>query len=104
MHIDVDPARLGRIPSLEEVAVQITADIPEADPDIIPGLLPKAGQLVIAGETNVGKSLVALEICSALTTGQPLWGEDKLTPLIRAKRILYVLGEYYNEVIQRLWH
>lgn len=104
MHANVDPAQQGPIPALEDIAVQITGPIPEAEPDIIPGLLPKAGQLVIAGETNVGKSLVALEICSSLTTGAPLWGNDQLTPLFTAKRIIYILGEHYNEVIQRLWH
>lgn len=104
MRMDVDPSLMGPIPKLEDIAVQITGPIPEAEPDIIPGLLPKHGQLVIAGETNVGKTLVALEICSSLTTGAPLWGADSLTPMNTAKRIIYVLGEHYNEVIQRLWH
>ena len=89
------------IPSLAEVAVSITAPIEPGPADIIPGLLPRRGQLVIAGETNVGKSLLALEIASCLSTGEPLWGE--LEPAFRAKRILYVLGEHYREVIQRLW-
>ena len=91
----------GPIPRLEEVGIPITSAIPEGPGDIIPGLLPRQGQLVIAGETNVGKSLVALEICSSLITGIPLWGA--LEPALRARRILYVLGEHYNEVIQRLW-
>lgn len=103
MRMDVDPALQGPIPRLEDIAVQITGQIPEAEPDIIPGLLPKHGQLVLAGETNVGKTLVALEVCSALTTGDPLWGSETLVPLNTAKRIIYVLGEHYNEVIQRLW-
>lgn len=51
-----DPSLSSPIPPLEEIAVQIVGPIPDADPDIIPGLLPKAGQLVIAGETNVGKA------------------------------------------------
>ena len=89
------------IPPLEEVGTRLTAPIPEGPVDIIPGLLPRRGQLVIAGATDVGKSLTALEICSSLVSGQPLWGE--LEPTIRAKRILYVLGEHYNEVIMRLW-
>jgi len=91
------------VPQLEEIAVLITGDIEDQDPDIIPGLLPKGGQLVIAGETEVGKSLVALEIASSLSTGTPLWGELDLTPMLTADKILYVLGEHYNEVIQRLW-
>lgn len=89
------------IPSLEQLAVPITAPITPGPPDIIPGFLPRQGQLVLAGETDVGKSLTALEVCSSLTTGTPLWGH--LEPALRARRILYVLGEHYDEVIQRLW-
>lgn len=92
---------VGPIPSLEELATQITAPIPAGPVDIIPGLLPRQGQLVLAGETNIGKSLIALEICSSLVTGEPLWGS--LVPTLRARKILYVLGEHYVEVIQRLW-
>lgn len=89
------------IPSIEEIGVPIVAPVKDGPPDVIPGLLPRAGQLVVAGETNVGKSLVALEICSALTTDHVLWGE--LVPTMKARKILYILGEHYNEVIQRLW-
>ena len=89
------------VPPIDEVGVPITAPVPEGEADIIPGLLPRRGQLVIAGETEVGKSLVALEICSSLITKTPLWGE--LEPTHQARRILYILGEHYNEVIQRLW-
>lgn len=97
-----DPSALSPIdiPELEQIGVRITDDIPEGPPDAISGLLPEQGQLVIAGETNVGKSLVALEICSALTTDQPLWSE--LKPNKKANKILYVLGEHYREIIQRL--
>lgn len=63
--------------------------------------MPRSGQLVIAGQTNIGKSLTALEICSSLSTGTPLWGE--LQPTAQAKKILYILAEHYREVIQRLW-
>jgi len=97
----IDPALALPIPTLEEIGIPITSPVKEGPPDLIPGLLPRKGQLVIAGETNVGKSLVALEICSSLVTGNNLWGE--LTPNHKAKRILYVLGEHYNEIIQRLW-
>lgn len=93
--------RFDPIPPLEKVAARIIDPIAEGPPDIIQGFLPRQGQLVIAGETNVGKSLVALEICSALSTGRELWGS--LPPTTKAKRILYILGEHYIEVIQRLW-
>lgn len=91
----------GPVPSLEQIAVQMVAPPEEGPADWIPGLLPTKGELVIAGETNVGKSLAAIEICSALTSDRPLWGE--LEPTHKAKRILYVLGEHYNAIIQRLW-
>lgn len=63
--------------------------------------MPRRGQLVIAGETDIGKTLVALEVCSTLTTGRPLWGEKKPTETV--KRILYVLGEHYPDVVKGLW-
>ena len=56
---------------------------------------------MIAGETNVGKSLVAIETLSSLVTGTPLWGEIQPTHII--KKVLYVLGEHYSGVIQRLY-
>ena len=88
-------------PSIEEIGERIIDPIKAGPVDIIEGLLPRHGQALIAGETNVGKSLVALEICSSLVTGEPLWGE--LTPTTTAKKVLYILGEHYNEVIKRLW-
>lgn len=91
---------LSPIPPLEEIAKRLNGPISDTPPDIIPGLLPKHGQLVIAGETNIGKSLIALEICSSLMTGTPLWGG--LTPVSPAKKVLYILGEHYAEIIQRL--
>jgi RecA-family ATPase len=89
------------IPALERIATRLIDPVSEGPPDIIPGFLPRQGQLVIAGATNVGKSLAALEVCSSLSTGRPLWGE--LEPSMQARKILYILGEHYNEVIQRLW-
>ena len=88
------------IPTLEGLAVRLTDPIKEGPEDLIPGLLPRQGQCVVAGETNIGKSLCALEMVSCLTTGEPLWGE--LEPTTKVKKVLYVLGEHYVEVIQRL--
>ena len=90
----------GPIPPLEEIATPITAPVEPGPPDLLPRLLPKHGQLVIAGETNSGKSLIALEICSSLVTGTPLWGE--IEPTAVAQRILFCLGEHYDNVIRRL--
>ena len=89
------------IPSLEEIAERFTDPIGDEPVDIIPGLVPKAGQVIIAGETNVGKTLAAIEIVSSLVTGEKLWGE--LEPTCRAKKVLYVLGEHYTDVARRLW-
>lgn len=96
-----DPSQVGPIPSIEEFGKRITDPVVEGPPDVISGFLPKQGQLVVAGMTNAGKSLIALEACSAFATGTPLWGA--LQPATQAKKILYVLGEHYDEVIQRLW-
>lgn len=89
----------GPIPSLEEIAERLNGPIKEGPPDIIPGLLPSDGQLILAGQTNVGKTLLNLEIISAVTTGKPLWGE--LEPIRRCKKVLYVLGEHNTEEIKR---
>lgn len=89
------------IQPLEEVAIRLNAPIEPGPADILPGFLPRRGVLVIAGETNVGKSLVALETISALVTETPLWGE--LQPTIKAKKVLYILGEHHDGVIQRLY-
>lgn len=59
--------------------------------------------LFLAGKNCVPthNSLVALEICSSLIADHLLWGE--LKPTMKAKKIVYILGEHYNAVIQRLW-
>lgn len=88
------------VPPLETIGLRLNAPPDDGPPDIIEGLLPREGELVIAGETNIGKSLLALEICSSLSTGLPLWGQ--LEPKLQARKILYILGEHYAAVIQRL--
>lgn len=90
----------GPIPELEDIGIRLNSEIKPGPPDLFPGLLPLHGELVIAGETNVGKSLISLEIVSSAATGKPLWGE--LEPTKQIKKALYVLGEHYVEVIQRL--
>lgn len=97
----VPPEKASPIVALEVIGERLTDPIKPGPPDLIPGFLPKRGQLVIAGETDIGKSLVALEICSTMTTGRPLWGE--LKPAETCNRVLYILGEHYNDVIRRLW-
>lgn len=85
---------------LEEVAELLDSPIEPGPPDLIPGLIPKKGQVLIVGETNVGKSTVAIEICSSLVTGAPLW--DQLQPTIEAKKIAYILGEHHNDTLKRI--
>ena len=47
-------------------------------------------------------SLISLEICSSLLTGEPLWG--KLYPNKTIERVTYVLGEHTCTTIQSLYH
>lgn len=98
----MSPEQALPIPALESFAAHIIDPVEPGPPDILVGLLPKHGQCVIAGEANIGKSLIALEIVSSLNTGEPLWGQ--LEPTMRARRILFCLGEHYIGVIQNLWH
>lgn len=84
-------------PLLEDLAVPITHKFPADEKDIFQGFIPKDDMVVIAGETNIGKSLCGIEICSSLSTGEPLWGG--LEPSMTAKKILYVLGEHRTRKI-----
>jgi RecA-family ATPase len=74
----------------------------EDDPQIIPGLLPKQGKVLITGETHSGKSLIALEIAHAAITGQPLWDEIEVASPV--KRVLYILAEHYIKSLVELWN
>lgn len=86
-------------PTLEQYAVKLTDPITSGPADVIDGLLPN-GQLVIAGETEAGKTLCSMEIASSLLTGIPLWGE--LKPNLKAKKVVHFLAEHQVEVLQRL--
>lgn len=86
----------------EEAVTWIEEPLPDGPSELIPGLLPKRGQLMIAGETEVGKSLVALEISSALLTGTPLWGSVPVAEVV--ERVVYILGEHDPDIIQSLWN
>lgn len=71
-------------------------------PDLIPGLLPRHGHLLIAGETDVGKTTVALEIAQAALDGKPLWGTGP-TATSTISRVAYIMGEHHESVVQSLW-
>ena len=88
------------VPSLEELATRLLDPIPEGPEELIPGLIPRNQEVLISGQTNIGKSLSALEIVSSLVTGLPLWGA--LQPMSLISKVLYVLGEHHIEVIQKL--
>lgn len=71
-------------------------------PDLIPGLLPRHGHLLISGETDVGKTTLALEIAMAVLTGQPLWGSH-VVPSTTIERVTYIMGEHHESTLQSLW-
>lgn len=86
--------------SLLDRAIPISAPIPDQGPDLIQHILKKRGCLFIAGETNVGKSLLALEMAASLLSGNPLWGA---VPVQVVKKALYILAEHNAETVQELW-
>lgn len=71
-------------------------------PDLIPGLLPRHGHLLIAGETDVGKTTIALEIAQAVLDGKPVWGTGP-TVTTPVTRVAYIMGEHHESVLQSLW-
>ena len=81
---------------------QWIADVsPDYPPDLIPGFLPSWGVCLIAGETEVGKTLIALEIVQACLSGTRLWGS--LLPTRTVSRTMYCLGEHHRETVKELW-
>lgn len=70
-------------------------------PALIPGLLSRHARLLITGETNVGKTLIGLELSYALLTGEPLWGA--LAPTTVLKQITYIMGEHEKEYLKSQW-
>jgi RecA-family ATPase len=82
--------------------VKIYDPLPMATPELIPGLMPEYGSMAIIGETNTGKSLIAIEIASALLTGDALWGQ--LKPNRTIGKVTFVLGEHTCSTLQGLYH
>lgn len=83
------------------VGVRFVDPLPPTPPELIPGFLPAEGTTYICGPTNVGKSLIAIEIASALTAGRPLWGQLPATR--RINRVCYLLGEHTTGTIHKLF-
>ena len=80
----------------------IESPVTPGPPDLIPGLLPRRSALLITGETEVGKTLVGLEIAHSVITGVPLWG--KVQPTGQVARVTYILGEHHEDTLRLLWH
>lgn len=68
---------------------------------LIPQFLPNHGYFQITGETDVGKSLISLEIAYSLVTGAPLWGQFQ--PEVTLPQITYFLGEHGEVDLKQKW-
>lgn len=82
--------------------VLVSEHTPKEVPELIPGILPESGMLGIIGETDTGKSLIALEIVHSLLTGEKLW--DVITPNRTLDKVVYILGEHTLDTIYGLYN
>jgi len=86
----------------KSIGVRFIDSLSPEPPELIPGVLPAEGVTLISGPTNVGKSLLAIEIVSALTVeGQRLWAT--LTPKNTIRDVVYLLGEHTAGTVHRLY-
>lgn len=91
--LPIHPWRLLKIKSIEPTRITETQCI----------RVDNSGGLYVTNDFIVThNTTIALEIVSSLTTGAPLWKEKKPTEVIG--RVLYVLGEHYNDIVKGLWH
>ena len=79
----------------------IETPLPPGPSDLLPGLLAHKGHLLIVGETEVGKTLLALEIAHSVLTGEKLWG--KVEPTAIVPFVTYIMGEHHESLVQGLW-
>lgn len=100
--LDVETLAAAYGDDTDKAEVMVYDPLPTASPELIPGILPESGTTAIVGETNTGKSLIALEIGSSLLTGEPLWGQIEPNRMI--KKLVYILGEHTVQTIQGLYH
>lgn len=75
--------------------------IPPGPTWLIPQFLPNHGYFQITGETDVGKSLLSLEIIHSLVTKAPLWGA--FTPEYTLANVAYFLGEHGEVDLKQKW-
>lgn len=50
----------------------------ESEPQVIKGLLPRGGGLILAAESGMGKSLILLDWAFSLATGEKIWGRFEI--------------------------
>ena len=85
-----EPKRVGRISDL------LSREVERVPSWIEPGILPKGGSMVLAGEAKIGKSLILGSLSRSLATGEaPFLMEGLHTP--EKARVLLVdqeVGEY----------
>jgi RecA-family ATPase len=97
-----DEERAAHAGDIEMQPAKVYDPLPMDTPELIPGLLPESGTAAIVGETNTGKSLIALEMGSSLLTGEKLWGA--IQPNRTIDKIVYILGEHTCSTLQGLYH
>lgn len=97
-----DEERSQNVSENEMAPIKIYDPLPTDSPELIPGLMPEYGSMAIIGETNTGKSLIAIEMASSLLTGSPLWGS--ISPNRTIQKVSYVLGEHTCSTLQGLYH
>lgn len=87
--------------SLKSVSVDSDEPIPAEPPDLIEGFLPRREVVILASDTNWGKTLTALEVAYTVISGTPLWGKLPLNG--DPGPVLYILGEHNTRSIRRQW-
>lgn len=97
---EIRKAAAGRVKDL----VHLT--LPPQPYWIEPFILPKRGMMLFGGEAKVGKSMVMLELCKSLATGEPPFGvpdfsvpEPARVLLIECELGLYGLKDRVNKIV-----
>lgn len=79
----------------------IETPVPGDPTPLFAHFMPRHGYFQITGETDVGKTLVVLEIGHSLLTGQPLWGS--LQPATGVTHITHIIGEHGETDVHEKW-
>lgn len=62
---------------------------------VIPGLIPEGGKFIIAGKSKIGKSFLAMELCSSIIRGMPFLS---MFPVPKPKSVFLVQAEMPAEI------